>query len=284
MTAAEEVAREMNAWAQGFFGRAIVTDWRAQLDFTTKIFRARGLHLDDRHVRRADGAGFSASIVDVTLFVLNNQRRAPRVRFVARALSAEDTDSRGGGALARHPGGAREPPGAAGRHDQDIRAGGAARGGVSADGDPRGARPALRWLQHRTMGLHQQRVGRARLGPGVHQPEYRRGDDDLRVHAQLRGSRAPRGEYAGPEWRVRSLAGGDGTEYPGGVCRRGDAGDGAGSRRRRARAAGGGERQVGRPLEDGPHRPARVGESRARPISSDGSSLVSRTRRATPRG
>jgi malate synthase len=65
----------MNAWAQGFFGRSIVADWRAQLDFTTKIFRARGLHLDDRHVRRADGAGFSASIVDATLYVLNNQRR-----------------------------------------------------------------------------------------------------------------------------------------------------------------------------------------------------------------
>ena len=66
--------REMNAWAQGFFGRPIVADWRAQLDFTTKIFRARGLHLDDRHVRRADGAGFSASIVDATLYVVNNQR------------------------------------------------------------------------------------------------------------------------------------------------------------------------------------------------------------------
>jgi malate synthase len=75
MRAAEEVSREMNAWAQGFFGRPIVADWRAQLDFTTKIFRARGLHLDDRHVRRADGAGFSASIVDATLYVINNQRR-----------------------------------------------------------------------------------------------------------------------------------------------------------------------------------------------------------------
>jgi malate synthase len=75
MKAAEEVSREMNAWSQGFFGRSIVADWRAQLDFTTKMFRARGLHLDDRHVRRADGAGFSASIVDATLFIVNNQRR-----------------------------------------------------------------------------------------------------------------------------------------------------------------------------------------------------------------
>ena len=60
---AADVAREMNEWARGFFGRPIVGDWQKQLDFTTKIFRARGLHLDDRHVRCADGSGFSASIV-----------------------------------------------------------------------------------------------------------------------------------------------------------------------------------------------------------------------------
>jgi malate synthase len=72
LSVAEEVAREMNAWAEGFLGRRIVTDWRRQLDFTTKIFRARGLHLDDRHVRRSDGTGFSASIVDAALYVANN--------------------------------------------------------------------------------------------------------------------------------------------------------------------------------------------------------------------
>ena len=68
------VASEMNAWARGFFGREIVSDWRAQLGFTTKIFRARGLHLDDRHVRESDGTGFSASIVDLVLYVVNNQQ------------------------------------------------------------------------------------------------------------------------------------------------------------------------------------------------------------------
>jgi len=46
-----------------------------QLDFTTKLFRARGLHLDDRHVRHSGGASFSASIVDVALYVVNNHRR-----------------------------------------------------------------------------------------------------------------------------------------------------------------------------------------------------------------
>ena len=72
---AETVADEMNAWADGFLGRAIISDWKRQLDFTTKIFRARGLHLDDRHVREGDGTGFSASIVDMALYVVNNHQR-----------------------------------------------------------------------------------------------------------------------------------------------------------------------------------------------------------------
>src|SRR5215813_4221026 len=75
MKPAEQVAKEMNQWAQGFFGRPIIEDWVKQLDFTTKIFRARGLHLEDRHVRHADGSGFSASIVDATLYIVNNHKR-----------------------------------------------------------------------------------------------------------------------------------------------------------------------------------------------------------------
>jgi malate synthase len=39
------------------------------------MFRARGLHLDDRHVRWNDGTGFSASIVDAALFVVANHAR-----------------------------------------------------------------------------------------------------------------------------------------------------------------------------------------------------------------
>ena len=72
MEAAEQVAGQMNEWAQSFFARPIIDDWSAQLDFTTVIFRARGLHLDDRHIRDARGRALSASIVDVTLFVVNN--------------------------------------------------------------------------------------------------------------------------------------------------------------------------------------------------------------------
>jgi len=74
MKAAEQVAGEMNQWAEDFFGRPIIDDWKTQLEFTTIIFRARGLHLDDRHVRHADGSGFSASIVDAVLYVVNNYK------------------------------------------------------------------------------------------------------------------------------------------------------------------------------------------------------------------
>lgn len=69
---AEQVAAEMNKWSQGFFGKELIADWQKQLNFTTKIFRARGLHLDDRHVRDSDGVAMAASIVDLTLYVVNN--------------------------------------------------------------------------------------------------------------------------------------------------------------------------------------------------------------------
>jgi malate synthase len=71
---AQRVAAEMNAWAKGFLGREIIADWQEQLGFTTKIFRPRGLHLDDRHIAWSGGAGFSASIVDTALYVANNHQ------------------------------------------------------------------------------------------------------------------------------------------------------------------------------------------------------------------
>ena len=72
---AEQVAMEMNAWSAGFLGRPIIADWRSQLDVTTVIFRARGMHLDDRQVAFADGTPLSASIVDATLFLVRNCAR-----------------------------------------------------------------------------------------------------------------------------------------------------------------------------------------------------------------
>lgn len=72
---AEQVASEMNRWGKDFFGQEIITDWRKQLSFTTKIFRARGLHLDDRHTRDHAGRGMSASVVDMCLYIVNNYRK-----------------------------------------------------------------------------------------------------------------------------------------------------------------------------------------------------------------
>ncbi len=83
LAAAESVSREMNAWAQGFLGRPIIEDWRRQLSFTTVIFRPRGLHLDDRHVRYENGSGFSASFVDAVLFVAGNHQA---LRDVGRSI------------------------------------------------------------------------------------------------------------------------------------------------------------------------------------------------------
>ncbi|MGC9220045.1 MAG: malate synthase [Solirubrobacteraceae bacterium] len=72
LAVAQQVAGEMNAWATGFFGHEIIADWREQVLATTRIFRARGLHLDDRHIAHADGRGFSATTADLVLYVTGN--------------------------------------------------------------------------------------------------------------------------------------------------------------------------------------------------------------------
>jgi malate synthase len=71
---AEQVSKDMNKWSNDFLGRDIVIDWQKQLDYTTKIFRARGLHLDDRHILDGDNEAMAASIVDTVLYVVNNYK------------------------------------------------------------------------------------------------------------------------------------------------------------------------------------------------------------------
>lgn len=95
LKSAEQVAKEMNQWAMEFFGRKIIQDWREQLEFTTKIFRVRGLHLDDRHIRDRNGGDFSASIVDLVLYVVNNHRqlleaRSSVVLYLPKIQTAEE--------------------------------------------------------------------------------------------------------------------------------------------------------------------------------------------------
>ena len=95
MKTAEGVAGQMNSWGRDFFGHDIIEDWEKQLDFTTVIFRARGLHLDDRHIRDADGVALSASVVDMTLFVVNNykelaKRNSSIVLYLPKIQTAEE--------------------------------------------------------------------------------------------------------------------------------------------------------------------------------------------------
>jgi malate synthase len=72
MKVAAQVSEEMNKWSENFFGYRIINDWEKQLNFTTKIFRARGLHLDDRHIRDENDVALAASIADMTIYVVNN--------------------------------------------------------------------------------------------------------------------------------------------------------------------------------------------------------------------
>jgi len=92
---AEKVAADMNCWSQNFLGRNIITNWEEQLDFTTIIFRARGLHLDDRHVCDANGEAMAASIVDMTLYVVNNYKELQKtgssvVLYLPKIQTAEE--------------------------------------------------------------------------------------------------------------------------------------------------------------------------------------------------
>ena len=95
LAVAEGVADEMNQWAKGFLGHPIIDNWKKQLDFTTVMFRPRGLHLDDRHVRNSSGRGFSASIVDAVLYVTNNYEALARagasvVLYLPKIQTAEE--------------------------------------------------------------------------------------------------------------------------------------------------------------------------------------------------
>jgi malate synthase len=111
MKTAEQVAAEMNEWARGFFGRPIIGDWKQQLAFTTRLFRPRGMHLDDRHVRLAGRRGYSASITDTVLYVVNNHEALRRdgcsiVLYLPKIQTAEEAALWNDilGALERHLG------------------------------------------------------------------------------------------------------------------------------------------------------------------------------------
>ena len=167
LAVAEQVAGEMNKWATGFFGKPIIADWRKQLRFHDQdLSRSRPA---SRRPARPQRRRLRLLGVDRRRHALHRQQpSAPdRFRRVDRPVSAEDPDRRRSGAVERHPDLARAAAWSRDRHDQGLRARRADRGVLPADGDSRRARPALCRLQHRPVGLHQQRVGRGRVGSAV---------------------------------------------------------------------------------------------------------------------
>ena len=72
MKVAAGVAEEMNNWSKSFFGKDIITNWEQQLQFTTKLFRARGLKPNIVHTTRSAemaralvAAGFGFSLLNL---------------------------------------------------------------------------------------------------------------------------------------------------------------------------------------------------------------------------
>lgn len=95
LNTAEKIAGQMNKWGNEFFGHDIIADWQKQLDFTTIIFRCRGLHLDDRHIRDENGVQLSASVVDMVLYVVNNYKELQKnncsiVLYLPKIQTAEE--------------------------------------------------------------------------------------------------------------------------------------------------------------------------------------------------
>ena len=95
MRAAEQVAAEMNRVGERVLRPPDHHRLADPARLHNKDLPARGLHLDDRHVRRVDGGGFSASIVDTTLYVVNNQQRlresgASIVLYLPKIQTAEE--------------------------------------------------------------------------------------------------------------------------------------------------------------------------------------------------
>ena len=263
-------------------GRSSTTGAR-QLGFTTRIFRARGLHLDDRHVRWSGRPGFSASIVDLVALRGEQRRDAARRGPLGRPLPAQDPDRRGGRALD-------------GLLDALERAPRRCRSGrsrsTSWSSRSRRAsscwRSAPRWRAH-FVGFNTGRWDyinsvadalawdRGFVNPNIDAIGMTYGYMRVYEDRVRRAVNTP-----GPQRPLRALAGRDGGQHPGRL--RGGRGGRheAGGRRRRARAARGRERQVGRALEDGPHRAAGLGARGRGPTSSAGRSRRSPTPPTTP--
>ena len=233
-------------------------------------------------MRHADGAGFSASIVDAALYVVNNHQRlreagASLVLYLPKIQTAEEAALWNDilSALEEHlglPAGTikvyvlveqveacfqlMEIRAALGKHFVGFNTGRWDYINSVSDAmawDPAFVNPNIDAI---TMTYGYMRNYEDRVRRAVNTPD------------QL-----------GP---VRALAGRDGAEHPGRLRGRRRQRHEAGRGRRRARAARGRQRQVGRPLEDGAHRPAGLGEGRTGQPARAARSRRSPTRRPTP--
>ena len=188
---------EMNTWAQEFFGRPIIERLAEATRFHDEdLPRARA---PSRRPSRASrgGAGFSASIVDrpsTSRTITRRSRKAGASWFSTCRKSRRPKKPRSG----RDPRRARRASRPPGRYDQGVRARRADRGVLSADGNSRGARQAFRRLQHRAVGLHQQRFGCGGVGSEFVNPNIDAITMTYGYMRELRRPRATRCEHAGP--------------------------------------------------------------------------------------
>ena len=138
MKVAEQVAGEMNAVGTGFLRHArSSTTGKSSSTSRPRSSAPAACTSTTATSATSSGAGFSASIVDATLYIVNNHRRLREDGVLAGSLPAQDPDRRGGRAVERHPLGARTAPRPAGRHHQGLRARRAGRSVFPADGDSR---------------------------------------------------------------------------------------------------------------------------------------------------
>ena len=255
----------MNAWARGFLGRDDRSPTGARSSTSPPGSSARaGCTSTTGTCGCADGAGFSASIVDLALYVVNNQRRAAAdgrariVLYLPKIQTAEEAAlwNRMLSALEAHlalPEGTikvyvlveqleacfqlMEIRAALGRHFVGFNTGRWDYINSVSDAMAWDAQFVNPNIDAITMTYGYMRNYEDRVRRAVNTPDR--------------------------DGQLRAVAGRHGAEHPGRLRAWRRQRDGARGRRRRARAARGRQRQVGRALEDGAHRPAGLGAASA---------------------
>jgi malate synthase len=229
---------EMNAWAEGFFGRRTIEDWRTQLDFTTRIFRARGAPpgRPAPPARRRVRASPPRSWTPRSMW--QQPRAAARGRssivlYLPKIQTAEEAAS--GTTIL---GGVESALGLEAGAVKTYVLVEQLEACFQLDGDPRRRSVGASSASTRGAGTTSTASPTRWRGSGVREPEHRGDHDDLRLHAHLRGSRAPRREHGRPAGQFALWQGGMEPNIPVGsrpAWRRGWRGRGG----RGARAAAG---------------------------------------------